>query len=349
MDTPQLPIRIVHLQGGLRAVDDRSGQIYVQVHSKRRFIQFEAPEYANLYATLQSLGFRVIGSEFVSNRGFAAPDWWFAPPEGQFKLTHESRDWSNVRHTASEENKPSVVDIARRCTALLELLGIRVWQMSNAYNGAYLASACDRELPDGNLFDNTYTPHIEAAIHAFLADAASLRDLICEFVWTYVLENEGEVRKFKTFRTRARSATHPLAGEIIAEGESGWIKRLSYLRNDVLHFAPIGAHHTFPPCQARQVQLPQGQQVRYLVYGLVDRTIGEPGGERTLAALDEKEIIAELQAFAAKLNESEDALEYAWRVLGKLIDLCNRARLASGLKGEMLTITDADIVDFRMT
>lgn len=221
--------------------------------------------------------------------------------------------------------------------------------MSNAYNCAYLASASDHELPDGNLFDNTYTPHIEAAIHAFLADAASLRDLICEFVWIYVLKNGGEVRKFATFRTRARSARHSLAGEIIAEGENGWIKRLSHLRNDVLHFAPIGAHHTFPPCQARHVQLPHGGQVRYLTYGLVDRMPSEGGIEGTLAAMDEEQIIAQLQAFAARLSESEDALEYAWRVLGKLIDLCNRSRLASGLKGKMPTITDADIVDFQIS
>lgn len=349
MDSPQHPVRIVHLQGGLRAIDDRSGEIHVQVHSEKCFFHFHAPAYANLYASLQSLGFQVIGVEFISNRGFAAPDWWFAPPEGQFKLTHESREWGNVRHTASEENKPAVVDISRRCTALLELLGIRVWQMSNAYNGAYLASASDQDLPEGSLFDNTYTPHIEAAIHAFLADAASLRDLICEFVWTHVLQGEGEVRKFKTFRTKARNAGHSLAAEIISEGESGWIGRLSHLRNDVLHFAPIGAHHTFPPCHTRHVQLPHDGQVRYLNYGLVERTNAEIGTVETLAAMDEASIIAELQTFAAKLNESEDALEYAWRILGKLIHLCSRARLASGLKGEIPTITDADIVDFRIS
>lgn len=348
MESPQHPVRIVHLQGGLRAIDDRSGDIHVQVHSTKRFVRFEAPAYANLYASLKSLGFLVIGAEFISNRGFAAPDWSFSPQEGQFKLTHESREWGNMRHTASNENKRGVVDISRRCTALLELLGIRVWQMSSAYNGAYLASASGRELPEGSLFDNTYTPHIEAAIHAFLADAASLRDLICEFVWIHVLQGEGEVRKFKTFRTKAKNADHALAEEIIVEGENGWIARLSKLRNDVLHFAPIGAHHTFPPCHTRYVQLPSGGHVRYLNYGLIDRTTAAISTTDTLAAMTEARIIAELQAFAASLHESEDALEYAWRVLGKLINLCSKARLASGLLGEMPTITDADIVDFQI-
>lgn len=348
MNSEQRPVRIVHLQGGLRAIDDRSGQIHVQVHSSRRFIRFEAPEYANLYATLQAFGFRVIGAEFITNRGFAAPDWWFSPPKGQFKLTHECREWSYVRHAASTENKRNVVDITRRCSALLELLGIRVWQMSNAYNGAYLAASSTGELPVGNLFDNTYTPHIEAAIHAFLADAASLRDLMCEFTWKNILKEEGEVRKIGRFMTCAKDATNPLAQELIYEGKNGWIKRLSDLRNDVLHFAPIGTQHTFPPCQAREVQMPQGETVRYLAYGLVDRIPDEGDLGTTMAAKDEEQIIAELRAFANRLDESDDALEYAWDTVGKLIDLCERARLASGLEGEMLTITDKDIVDFQI-
>ncbi len=58
MDGPQHPVRIVHLQGGLRAVDDRSGTIFVQVHSGKRFIQFPAPEYARLSLKLwESLTF----------------------------------------------------------------------------------------------------------------------------------------------------------------------------------------------------------------------------------------------------------------------------------------------------
>lgn len=348
MNPEQRPVRIVHLQGGLRAIDDRSGQIHVRVHSSRRLIRFRAPKYASLYAKLQALGFRVIGAEFITNRGFAAPDWRFAPPKGGFTLTHECREWSNVRHTASRENKSNVVDITRRCSALLELLGIRVWQMSNAYNGAYLAALSTGELPVGKLFENTYTPHIEAAIHAFLADAASLRDLMCEFTWKHILQEQGEVRKIGRFMTNAKDATHPLAREIIDEGKNGWIKRLSDLRNDVLHFAPIGTQHTYPPCQARNVQMSGGETVSYLAYGLVDRIPDKGDLGATKTAKDEEEIIAELRAFASRLDESEDALEYAWDTVGKLIDLCERARLTSGLEGEMLTLTDKDIVDFQI-
>lgn len=316
-------------------------------------MNFEAPEYAKLYATLQSLGFRVIGVEFITNHGFSAPNWRFASSDGQFRLACERREWSNVRHTAWRENKTNVVDITKRCTALLELLGIRVFQMSNAYNGAHLAATNDGELPDGALFNNTYTCHIEAAIHAFLADAASLRDLICEFTWSHVLQNEGEVRKIAKFIARFRGdvsdTLNPLANEIIDESRGqGWIKHLSDLRNDVIHVAPIGTRHTFPSCQARKVQLPQGGEVSYLTYGLVDRTLGEASAGATPAATYEKQIVEELSDFTAKLSESEDALEYAWGVLSKLIDLCSRARMESGLKGEMLHLTDGDIVDFQV-
>lgn len=344
-DRPDV-VRIVHLQGGLRAVDVGSDQIFVQVHGKKRFLHFPTPEYARLYATLKSLGFHVIGVEFVSGRPFDAPDWWFAPPEGQFRLTQLSRAWGEMRHLAHKEKKLDIVDISRRCTALLELLGLRMLQMSNAYNGTYLAQASSCNLSDEDLFDNMYTRHIEAAIHAFLTDAASLRDLICEFVWAYVLHEQSELRSFKTFRTRAKATNHPIATAIINAGEGGWIKRLSQLRNDVIHVAPIGAHHSFPPCHTRRVILPDGGVVRYVSYGLVDRTSVASSANDDFRTKDEERIKAELQIYKAQLDSSDDALQYCWSVLGDLLTLCEAARVASGLKGEIPSIGPEDIVSF---
>lgn len=347
MDVPLHPVRIVHLQGGLRAIDDRSGKIYVQIHSKKRFIHFEAPEYANLYPVLASLGFRVIGVEFIEGRDFSAPDWCFAPPEGQFKLTFESREWSKISHLALKEKKQDIVDVSRRFAALLELLAIRIWQMSQSYNASYIAQSNGEDLHLGHIFDNIYTPHIEASIHAFLADAASLRDLICEFTWTHVLLMDTEVRKIGRFVTAAKNVPHPLAVEIISESDNGWIRKLSKLRNEVLHVAPIGAKHPYPSCQTRVVQMPNGEQVSYLAYGLLDR-LAEEANKFLQNEEDEKQIVAELQSFAARLNEAEDALDYAWQVLGQLIDMCTKVRLTSGIRGQMPTITDADIIGVRM-
>src|SRR5690606_6948850 len=94
-----------------------------------------------------------------------------------------SRAWREMRHLGYKKQRLDIVDVSRKCTALLELLGIRLLQLSNAYNGAYLAQAENGPLLEDHLFDNTYVPYIEAAIHAFLTDATNLRDFLFEFVW----------------------------------------------------------------------------------------------------------------------------------------------------------------------
>jgi len=340
--------RIVHLQGGLRAVDVRSDQVFVQLHGTKRFLHFPTPAYANLYVSLKKLGFEVLGVEFVTQRPYAAPDWWYAPPEGQFKLMTASRAWGEMRHLAYQEQKADVVDISKRCTALLELLGIRILQMSNAYNGAYLAQAGNGSLPEGCLFDNTYVPHIEAAIHAFLADATNLRDLLFEFVSKYVLRDRSGSWSFKEFKRHPKLSEYPVAVELIEAGSNGWLKRLTDLRNDVVHVAPIGAHHSFPSCCTRKVCLPDGGTIHFLSYGLVDGASVKSAATDSVGIENDELIISELQEYKSQLDASDDALKYAWITLGKLIELAEAARTASGLAGIMPTIGPDDIVDFKL-
>ncbi len=337
--------RIVHLLGGLRAVDAGTGHVYVQAHADKRFIYFPSPPYAELYSSLKKLGFPVVGVEFVERVSHAAPDWWFSPPAGQFRLMAESRAWSEMRHLARTERRSDIVDISRRCAVLLELLGIRILQMSNAYNGAYLAQAGDGLLKAGHLFDNTYVAHIEAAIHAFLTDATNLRDLIFEFVWRFIFNEKTDSWSFKKIRLRSGEADEPVGKELVDAGTAGWLKRLTDLRNDVVHVAPIGAHHSFPLCSTRIISLPDGGVIPSLSYGLVDRDQSNMD-EASLVRDNEVDIRRDISIHRSRLDNSEDALMYAWTTLGKLIALCERIRITSGIKGEMVTIRSEDIVSF---
>jgi hypothetical protein len=85
------------LQGGLRAVDDRSGSTFVQLDQGRRFLKFDSPEYGQLYGMLHSFGFSVIGVEFLTGSGaMIAPDWWVASPRSAFRIEPERRAWSTL-------------------------------------------------------------------------------------------------------------------------------------------------------------------------------------------------------------------------------------------------------------
>jgi hypothetical protein len=347
MSGPTLPARIVHLQGGLRAVDDRSGTTFVQVDESIRYLSFSSPEYPQLYGTLRGLGLEVIGVEFLTSGGtVVAPDWWVASPLTGFRLEPERRAWCDVRHQGINDQRHDIVDASRRFTALIELLAIRLLQMSRAYNNAFRSQLSANAGSPLFMFDNTFVPHLEASIHAFLGDAANLRDFLSEFVWKYVLRQSDGVTSFKTFRSRAARFDDPIAQSMIQEGQSGWIKRLSNLRNNAFHVAPIGANHIFPSCYGRTIKLPRGDEITCVGYGLLERSLDLQGRvQSAIAAHDEEAIKRDMQDYSRQLERSDDALRYAWVTLAKFCSLAEEARVASGLQGKMLHLTDDDILD----
>jgi hypothetical protein len=87
--------------------------------------------------------------------------------------------------------------------------------------------------------------HIEAAIHAFPADAAGMRDLIAEAAWRLVLKQPAaDVTTLATLLKRTRARSEPLIVEIREAGaEGGWLKALTELRNAVTHIAPLANTH----------------------------------------------------------------------------------------------------------
>jgi hypothetical protein len=220
--------------------------------------------------------------------------------------------------------------------------------MSRAYNSTFRSQLEANVGSPLLMFDNTFVPHVEASIHAFLGDAANLRDLLSEFVWKYVLHQPEGVRSFKTFRTRASRFDDPLARAMIQEGQSGWIKRLSDLRNNVFHVAPIGANHIFPSCFGRKFKLRPSGEVTGVSYGLLERSPElQTRAQTAIASRDESAIKKAMRDYWADLQKSDDALNYAWITVGNLCSLAEEARAASGLQGKTLHLSDDDIIDIK--
>src|SRR5690606_27635408 len=98
-------LRVVHLAGGLRAVDIDGEKVSIEVGPKYRLAHFPRPEYPALYATLQQIGFRTIGADFFTNHRFVEntpPDWnAFRMGDGFYAMDAENA-WSNVRHAANQ-------------------------------------------------------------------------------------------------------------------------------------------------------------------------------------------------------------------------------------------------------
>lgn len=342
---PALAPRIVHLLGGLRAVDARDGQVGIQVSLDRRLAQFAAPPYPNLYPTLSSLGLHPIGVEFVhhgSYTGIDPPDWQCASPSNGFQILAEQQAWQDIRTAAYSDKNPALADFASRTKSYLSLLPIRIFQLSEAYNRTLRRAGV---IKPGRLFDNVWRPHLEAAVHAYLADAASFRDLIAEGVWRFLLGGDTTVTTFASFLKRAKDNPNTLAQAILSAGKpGGWIKIFTDLRNDVIHVAPVGRSQALHFCQAREVEC---GPVKILTahYPLLanDGSIYRTD-DADLNFEDEGLIRRRLDEFRAYCLTSIDGLTYTWETAARFVELLSSLRDLAGFRQEGTTITDADII-----
>jgi hypothetical protein len=344
------PPRIVHLPGGIRAVDDLSPKIKLY-HSPSKILgEYPRPNYAKLYGTLNGLGLFPVGVEFVrpeAMQGLSPPDWECSSPRGGFLVRQERRAWSDIRHAARADARPEVVNAAAHCLTYLDLLSLRLWQLSTAYN-QMLVSAYRPGDDERLLVSTGYMRHIDAAVHAFVADAGSFRDLLAEMSWRFILGGQERVTTLGSFIKKAKSNADPLAVEIIAAASHNcWLRQLSSLRDEIVHVAPMGRQQNFHSCKVRSKALSPTVTVQLLHYPILQAngTIWSDDGDVDFE--DEEAVKAAIGQYNDFVEDSQDGLIYCWQTLDRLVDLLSRIRGRSGFRGEMLKITDDDIINFK--
>lgn len=333
----------------MRAVDDLSQRIGLFFATGKMLGGFQRPAYASLYSQLLRLGLPTIGVEFVRHpevRRISPPDWQCASPRGGFVALDEGRHWSDVRHGARVDKRPDISRAASFSQTYLELLNLRIFQLSAAYNQTLTGSYRPGESLD-HLYSTGFLQYIDAAVHAFLADAGSLRDLVAALVWRFILRRDESVRTLGGFIKKARDSDHPLAKEIIAEaGDGGWLKQLSKLRDEVVHVAPMGGQQDLHSFKIRAKKLSPTVTALMLHYPILaaDGTIWT---EESDIDDDETSALLAISHYNDFVEASIDGLDYCWRTFDKLVEILGRIREECGFRSERLVITDEDIVDLR--
>lgn len=344
------PPRIVHLPGGLRAVDDLSPKIKFYHSPKTMLGEYPRPDYANLYATLKSMEMFPVGVEFVRPEamgGLAPPDWECASPRGGFLALKERRAWDNIRHAARKDKRSDVASAAAHCRTYLDLLSLRLWQLSNAYN-QMLVSAYRPGDEERLLVSTGYMRHIDAAVHAFLADAGSFRDLLGEMTWRFILGGEERVTTLGTFIKKAKTSTDPLARDILAAAsDKGWLRQLSSLRDEIVHVAPMGRQQNFHSCKIRSKALSDTVTVHQLHYPILEADGSIRSGDGDVDFADEEAVKIAIRRYNDFVESSQDGLACCWQTHDRLVELLSRIRDRSGFRGEMIKITDDDIIDIK--
>lgn len=346
-ETPPLPPRLLHLPGGLRLLDERADKIVLQLHARKPYATIATPEYSKVYATAAQIGLPTIGVEFPTPntlRGVAAPDWQAASPSKGFALRDERNAWTQVRTLALKEGRDFDADLANRASTYLDLAAIRLFDLSNCYSRVLIAFDYDGDARQkiGLLYRDGFVTALEAAIHAFAADAASFRDLIVEAAWRLLALGNVPVRKIERFLKLYSNGTHPIGDEIWSVAKSGWLHQFSTLRNEITHAAPIGGRG-MRDCTILAHQLGEGvvPRLHYPLFGSNGKLFDDAVNADFA---DDAHARATMERYIAWSDGSVDALDYAWRVTDQLVELLAQLRIASGILGEKPTIRDKDII-----
>jgi hypothetical protein len=346
---PVPALRVVHLTGGLRAVDLNDGKVWIEISPDHRFGHFETPPYPQLYDVLQKLGFETIGIDFLENHVFAGampPDWQtFRLGSGCYDLVAE-RAWSHVGHAADQNSDLILKILAGKIRTYLRLIPIRLRQLSDAYNQS-LRSAVSKPAPTeiGNHFDNGWTTYIDAAVHAFLSDASAFRDVLAETIWRIILKRESvAVTSIRGLIKHARSEDHPLVSTVLESTREGWLRELSDLRNHIVHVAPVSQSQEHHFVELRGFEAPDGQTLPTIHLPLLsaDGSVRIPTRE-VIPYRDEAAIMASLQSYVAYSAAGQDALLVCNGYCFKLVELAMNIKMAANLKEEEFVVTDADM------
>lgn len=347
---PQVPaLRIVHLAGGLRAVDLNQDKVWIEVTPGYRLGSFPTPPYPQLYHALHQVGFRPIGVDFLTNHSFsdgAPPDWEvFRGGSGMYAMVAE-RAWSGVRYAASKSGSASLEALSSRTRTYLRLVPMRLRQISEAYNLS-LARAISKPtaVELGNLFNNEWTGHIDAAIHAFLADAGALRDVLSETIWRTILGNDdNKVSSLSGLLRNTKSETHPLVVYVQESAKDGWLFKLSDLRNHVVHVAPVADSQEHHMCELRALNGPTKVDIPSLHLALLDKMGSVRKLENTYVDYNNEDAIkASLDNYVEYVKNSLDALNVCEEFCFQLVDLSTRIKNAGGFEEREMIVTAEDM------
>ncbi|MEQ8433341.1 MAG: hypothetical protein RIA71_03805 [Oceanicaulis sp.] len=338
--------RFVHLLGGLRAFDVMAPEVEIGVDTLKCHVKFKRPQYANLFHAINSFNLKVIGCEFIDGQEEILeiqPRDWLLSHQSGWSIKFVQQEWSNISYKASQEGKLRLASVSERIRTYLRLIELRVKKISDAYHNtlrAHLYPGPVEKAPYIGMFGNQWLIEIDAAVHSFLADAGTLRDVLAEAIWIVLLQSDDQsVKTMASLIKRSKSSDNELIQSIINEAKTGWIKNLTDIRNHQIHVAPVSSFHEHTFCQAREITLRGGAKLIGLHYPFT--TFDWRLRKRSELEVDyssESKVKKSIKIYDEFANNSGDALEYCWMTANNMASFAESIRIASGLSAPIPTV-----------
>tara|TARA_R110002074_G_scaffold104105_1_gene224703 strand:+ start:529 stop:1659 length:1131 start_codon:yes stop_codon:yes gene_type:complete len=326
----QMPMceRMVHVSGGILVVSEigtTTAKFWPRtVHGKEMEINFS--EYQALYSAIESLGFRIIGIDFIKHEseatGGTPPEWRsYTPITGKRCVNASSKQlWSQLATASFLAKNGLSYDLCLRIKYQLDSLAQRLKDLSASYQQQLYAHCLKGKHTSGRRFQDGFTDIIYQKFHSFLFDACILRDYLCEYV--YLHSDDGKLVEAGTTVTTASKLQKVLrkqnnlsrleVGLRTQMEDGGWIKALGAYRDLVMHSAPINIANHNSWCIAQDKEAPHGE-----IFPSIKVPVpSDPAGLMSKRSMRENfdQYLAEMEVIARASFEDEganDCLDYA--------------------------------------
>lgn len=243
----------LHFAGGLRgrAFADQSVQIGpLRNPQSGDMIALHIRDFSNNpLAFLNQLGLTWIGTEESPRLPSPRTRIWYPFNYGRLNLSGfqcSSDYWGGIKTSLGEAGDHKGEALARKIAFQARASALRLRDISDEYHKQLQFSFHDSKR-NARRFTNIETESLYLSLHSFLYEICALRDYLASFAHKYVFKQESEIQYFSSLvkKLRENAIEHELADVMLAAAndklDPGWLFRLSSLRNQIAHGAPI--HH----------------------------------------------------------------------------------------------------------
>jgi len=353
--------RIVHLLGGIRAINIDGPQVRIKpktLHGK--ITQFNTRSYGAIFSDIHQLGFSVVGVDFFTHisevKGETPPNWrvFNQAPSTAWTSEETARLWKGIAHSAFKQKQGHIWDLASRIGHQLRVCSWRVRQLSEAYHKQLVAKSSKNKLEPGQRYEDGFTWNTYLAVQSYLVDACILRDYLSEFAAIFVFSKRygietshvstigGLIKKV----LKDKNVNDSLAQDLRkATKEGGWLKALGEYRDLVVHSAPLSHAEMRLYAVTDVIQIDSEGSVPLIKIPLPN----DPGAISAKRASRKhfSDFEAQFNKYIESVREDHptvDALTYIVKTHGELAELAMILSKQSPVPYQDIVLTDRDII-----
>ncbi len=351
-------IRIFHLAGGARAINEKNGKVkFFPEIEGRQSIKMEIGTYAEVYKKLESLGLKIYGVDFyyhvIHMSGGAPAEWrpYNRSTEGGWLIELTVQTWRDIAHAAFKKQDGFLWDMSSRIAYQLRTAAWRLREISEAYHNQVNGIIQRSAFKDGNQIMDGFTEFVNMALQGFLVDICILRDYLAEFIAIVFKVNDSGKNRITMMSQlieplKKFSVSEPVIQQLKeATGTGGWIKVMSSYRNLIVHSAPLAIAQEKVLAKCTELKIEGKESIPSVLYFLPkDPEIICKSRSQGSHFIDFSNMIEKFAPSGEEQKPTLDGMDYAHSVLEKMGKLARDLARKSPITAEPMVFDKSNII-----